>query len=121
MDDIASAVIDKTEEKLDKAGNKKKTSVGGFFLRCIISIIWFVVAIVTTIGGAVAMTSGDVASFFGSNDATPLYIIGIGACLAVFLITFLVPYLRKGSFTRWMGIICLGDALWWIYLLISNQ
>ena len=121
MDDIASAVIDKTEQKLDKADEKKKTSVGGFFLRFIVSIIWFIVAAVASIGGAVAMVSGDVASVFGNGDATTLYIIGIGACLAVFLITFLVPYLRKGSFTRWMGIVCLGDALWWIYLLISNQ
>ncbi len=121
VDDIASFAIGKTEEKLQGEEKKEKTTVGGFILRFIISIIWFVIATIAAIGGALAMTGGDIATFFGDERGPALYVIGIGLCLAVFIITFLVPFLRKkGSFTRWCGIICLGDALWWIYLLISN-
>lgn len=121
MDDVASFAIGKAEEKLQGEEKKKKTTVGGFLLRFIVSIIWFIVAAVATIGGALAMTGGEMASFLGDESGPALYVIGIGLCLAVFIITFLVPYLRKkGSFTRWCGIVCLGDALWWIYLLISN-
>ncbi|MBR0268817.1 MAG: hypothetical protein IJQ48_02255 [Prevotella sp.] len=121
LDDVASFAIGKTEEKLQGKEKEEKTTIGGFILRFIISIIWFVIAAIATIGGAVAMTGGEVATFLGDERGPELYVIGIGLCLAVFIITFLVPFLRKkGSFTRWCGIVCLGDALWWIYLLISN-
>ena len=121
MDDVASFAIGKAEDKLQGKEKKEKTTVGGFLPRLIVSIIWFVVAVVATIGGALAMTGGEFASILGNENGPVLYIIGIGLCLAVFIITFLIPYLRKkGSFTRWCGIVCLGDAIWWIYLLISN-
>ena len=121
MDDVASFAIGKAEDKLQGEDKKEKTTVGGFLLRFIVSIIWFIVAAVATIGGALAMTGGEMASFLGDESGPALYVIGIGLCLAIFIITFLVPYLRKkGSFTRWCGIVCLGDALWWIYLLITN-
>lgn len=122
MDDVASFAIGKTEEKLQGKEKKEKTTVGGFILRFIVSIIWFVIAFVATVAGVLAMTGGEFASFMGNENGSSLCILGIGICLVVFIITFLVPYLRKkGSFTRWCGIVCLGDALWWIYLLISNQ
>jgi len=121
MDDVASFAIGKAEDKLQGEEKKEKTTVGGFLLRFIVSIIWFIAAAVATIGGALAMTGGEMASFLGDESGPALYVIGIGLCLAIFIITFLVPYLRKkGSFTRWCGIVCLGDALWWIYLLIST-
>lgn len=121
IDDVASFAIGKAEDKLQGNEKKEKTTIGGAFLRFIISIIWFIIAAIATIGGALAMTGGEFASFFGNEEGASLCILGIGLCLAVFIITILVPYLRKkGSFTRWCGIVCLGDALWWIYLLISN-
>ena len=121
VDDAVRSAIGKTERKLEGKGKERKTSIGGGFLRFIISIIWFVIAFIATIGGAVAMTGGEFAAILGDERGYALCIIGITLCLAVFFITFLVPYLRKGTFTRRCGILCLGDAIWWIYLLISNS
>lgn len=121
MDDVASFAIGKAEDKLHGEEKNEKTTIGGAILRFFVSIIWFVVAFIATFGGAIAMVGGDFKRFFG-EDGSELYIIGIGVCLVVFIITMLIPFLRKkGSFTRWCGIVCLGDALWWIYLLISGQ
>ena len=121
MDDVASFAIGKAEDKLQGEEKKEKTTFGGVILRFFVSIIWFAIAAITTFGGAAAMVGGDFKNFFG-GDGTALYVLGIGVCLAVFILTMLIPFLRKkGSFTRWCGIVCLGDALWWIYLLISGQ
>ena len=121
MDDVASFAIGKAEDKLRGEGKKEKTTFGGAILRFFVSIIWFAIAAIATLGGAAAMVGGDFKSFFG-GDGSALYVLGIGVCLVVFIITMLIPFLRKkGSFTRWCGIVCLGDALWWIYLLISGH
>lgn len=121
IDDVASFAIGKAEDKLQGESKKEKTSIGGAILRFFVSIIWFIIAVAATLGGAAAMVGGDFKRFFG-KDGSALYIIGIGVCFVVFVITMLIPFLRKkGSFTRWCGIVCLGDALWWIYLLISGQ
>lgn len=121
MDDVASFAIGKAEDKLQGEERKEKTTFGGAILRFFVSIIWFVIAAAATFGGAAAMVGGDFNRIFGGGGSG-LYVIGIGVCLAVFILTMLIPFLRKkGSFTRWCGIVCLGDALWWIYLLISGH
>lgn len=121
MDDVAISAINKVENKLQGEEKKEKTTFGGAVLRFFVSIIWLIVATVATLVGAGAMVGGDVSNVFG-GDGAGLFVLGIGVCLAVFIITMLIPFLRKkGTLTRWCGIVCLGDALWWIYLLISGQ
>jgi hypothetical protein len=122
IDDVASFAIGKAEDKLQGKEKESKTTFGGCLLRAIVTTIWFFVAFVASLVGALAMTGGETVSFLGGENGLAICALGIGVCLLVFIITMLVPYLRKkGTFTRWFGIVCLGDALWWIYILISNS
>lgn len=121
IDDIASFAIGKAEDKLQGKEKEEKTTFGGCLLRSVVSTIWFIVAFVASLFGVLAMMGGETMSFLGGENGMAICALGIGACLLVFIITMLVPYLRKkGTFTRWCGIVCLGDALWWIYILISG-
>ena len=121
IDDVASYAIDKAGDKLQGKEKEEKTTFGGCLLRTIVSTIWFIVAFAASLFGVLAMTGGETMNFLGGEGGMVVCALGIGACLLVFIITMLVPYLRKkGSFTRWCGIVCLVDALWWIYILISG-
>lgn len=120
VDDVASFAIGKAEDKLQGKENEKKTTFGGCLLRSVVSTIWFIVAFVASLFGYLAMSGGLTRRFFGDTRGIAICILGIAICLLVFIITMLIPYLRKGAWTRWFGIVCLGDALWWIYILVSE-
>lgn len=89
-------------------------------LRFFVTLIWVILATVFSIGGAILMVGHDYESFFSGNSN--LGYLGIALPLLFFIVTFCVPYLRKkGTTTRWCGLVLLGDAIWWIYLLISQS
>lgn len=121
MDDVASFAIGKAEDKLQGKEKKEKTTVGGFFLRFIVSLVWFFITLAATIVAYLAMVGGSFLDILGDENGKPICFLAIGVCLLIFIITFLVPYLRKkGTLTRWCGIVALGDAAWWIYLLVTG-
>ncbi len=120
LDDMVGSAIGAAEDKLEGEAKEEKTTVGGVILRFFVSIIWVLFVTVITFVGAAAMVGGDIATIFNSEKAPVLYALGIGLCLVFALITFLIPYLRKKrSITRRCGIIAIGDALWWAYLMIK--
>ena len=76
-----------------------------WFIRFVVTIIWLVLSI-----------GIDVFAVFSKG-----YLIGAIAEIIFCIVTFCVPYLRKkGSYTRWFGILALGQAAWLIYLMTQN-
>lgn len=47
--------------------------------------------------------------------------IGIVLSIIYALLVFIIPYFRKSPTVRWFAYCALGDAIWWIYLLISGN
>lgn len=120
LDDIVGFAIGKAEDKLQgEETNEKETFLGGI-LRFIVTFIWFVVVFVVTFCACLVTVGADFAKILNLDESGPLYVIGIGTCILIALITFLIPYLRKkGTMTRWLGVCALGDAAWWTYLMIT--
>lgn len=121
LDSIVSASISAGESALDKKANSnEKQTSGQIFLRFVVSFVWVLVAVIASTVGLIAVCFHGVAEFLGEH--TILGYIGIGLPLVIFIITFIVPYLRKkGTTTRWCGITCLGDAIWWAYIIFSES
>lgn len=120
-DDLVDTAIGATEEHLQGKEKEKKTTFGGMVLRFIVSTIWFIITLAVSIGAGYAMAVGLTADFLGDARGKTVCAIAIGLCFMIFLLTFIIPYLRKkGTLTRWCGIVALGDALWWVYILTTN-
>ena len=121
MDDVAGAVINKAADKLEGEKKEENTTFGGFMLRFFITLIWIIITLGVSALAFYAMAAGAAGGLLGIENASVLCYAALGLCLLFTLITFLVPYLRKkGSTTRWCGIILLADACWWIYLMITG-
>lgn len=118
VDDVVGLGINKAEDKLSGKAKEEKTTFLGGLLRFIVSTIWFVVAFVATIIAFLITCFGEFRDkFLGDEDGKMVFAGGIAVLILFFLITMLIPYLRKkGSMTRLLGIGALGDAIWWIYL-----
>lgn len=102
-DVVAKKLEGNAEENPQKKENK--------FVRFIVTIIWLVMAI-----GVDALA---VYLWFSLGNAAGLF---LGAIFeAIFgVVTFCVPYLRKkGSYTRWFGVLAILSAVWWIYEIIK--
>lgn len=120
LDEIVSGAINVGQDKLQGKEVEEKTTFGGGVLRFFISLIWFVITFAVSLAAFFAMVGQGLSDLFG-GDSKGLGILAIAASLVLALITFCVPYLRKkGSLTRWCGIVCLGDAIWWIYILVTG-
>ena len=121
-DELVGSAIDVAQDKLHGKEKEEKTTFGGMLLRFLISTIWVVFTLLVSVVAFLGVVSGSfMAEFLGDENGHVICLLAIGLCLAIFLITFIVPYLRKkGSMTRWCGIVALGDALWWIYLMVTG-
>ncbi len=120
-DDFVGKAINATEERLQGKEKKEKATVGGMVLRFIVSTIWFIITLVASLIAFYAMVAGQTATLLGDSRGKAICAIAIGLCFLIFLLTFIIPYLRKkGTFTRWCGIVALGDVLWWIYIMIAG-
>lgn len=113
--DKASEKIEEHMDKSGKAALKKDNKVGRFF----VSLIWFAVYVIITL---LVMAVAGIGFFQNPRMALKqAMIIGIIASLVLILLTILIPYLRRGSWTRWWGFwLPLGDTCWWTYLLITD-
>lgn len=108
---------DAVEQRLEKNGQeklKKDNVVGRFF----VSLIWFIVYILITL---IVLLTGVFSVFeFGDFKGTRALTLGIVLSVILILTTLIIPYLRRGSWTRWFGLwLPLGDAAWWAYLLFT--
>lgn len=120
LDQIVSKAIDIGQNKMQGEEVHEKTTFGGGVLRFFVSLIWFVITLAVTAAALLAMF-GQVMSDFLGGESNALATFAIGTSLAITLITFCIPFLRKkGTLTRWCGIVCLGDAVWWIYLMAAG-
>lgn len=82
-----------------------KTKKENMVVRFIVSLIWLVIAI-----------GVDIYAILSLSFAVGAIVEG-----AFFLITFLVPYLRKkGSYTRWLGWLALLSTIWFAYCLFKG-
>lgn len=114
LDDIVGTAISATENRVMGKDKEEKTTVGGFILRFVVSLICFFVALGISMLRLFAMMSSD---FIPGSKRPAFAAFAIGISLLLFIITFLVLYLRKkGTMTRFLGIMALGDTLWWVYL-----
>lgn len=121
-DDLVGCAVNAAEDKLqgEEKDNQKKSSGG--FLRFLVSTFWVIVTFAASLVAFLGMWLGSVADFLGDKKGKPICFLAIGLCVVIFVLTFIIPYLRKkGSLTRWCGIVALGDALWWIYIMISSH
>jgi hypothetical protein len=120
IDKAQDKLIDTAEDRLLGKAKEEKTSFGSATLRFVISLIWFVITFVATLIAFICMFAGSMMETF-TGDGNSFGILAIALCFIIFIVTFIVPYLRKkGSFTRWCGIVALGDAIWWIYIMIAG-
>lgn len=121
IDNLVSSAIEIGKDKLQGDENESKTSFGKGLLRFIVTAVWLLITLLVSIGAFLLMMGQGFSDMFGGEDTT-LGVLAVSVSLVITLITFIVPYLRKkGSLTRWCGIICLGDAIWWIYLMATGS
>lgn len=119
-DSLVGSAIGVAEDKLQGSEQPLEKNKNGC-LRFFISFIWGIITFVASLIAFLAMIVGSMKSFFHEPGGKVLSLLAIGLCFLIFLITFIVPYLRKkGTFTRWCGVCALGDAIWWIYILVSG-
>lgn len=120
LDEVIRGAIEVGQDKMQGEAVEEKQTFKGGVKRFLVTIIWFVITAVVTIGAMFAMVGQGMSDLIGEGGKG-LGITAVIASLSVALITFCVPYLRKkGTMTRWFGIVCLGDAIWWIYLLATG-
>lgn len=119
LNEIVSSSIRIGKRKMQGEEVNEKTSFGGMILRFFISFIWFIITFFVSLAAFYAMAGQGVSDMFG-GESKGLGIFAIIASGLIFVITFCIPYLRKkGTLTRWCGIVSLGDAIWWIYLMAT--
>ncbi len=117
-DELVGRAMGVAEDKL--LGKEQERKENGC-LRFFVSFIWGCITFVASLVAFFAMWLGAMKSFFGQPEGKMVCLLAIALCFTLFLITFIIPYLRrKGTFTRWCGICALGDAIWWAYILMTG-
>lgn len=93
------------------AGSVAK-SAGKGFLKFIVGLICYLIAIAINV--MVALVA------FGTwNDVAALF-IGVVASIIFALLIFIIPFLRHMKSVKWLAWLALGDAVYWICLLVSG-
>jgi uncharacterized membrane protein len=97
----------------ESIGKKAAKGVVKFFVGLLMFLI--LIAITFFVCGVAVF------EFMSSDINTPFaLIIGVILSLIYAAVVFVIPYLRKMGTMRWFAICALGDAIWWIYLLIAG-
>ena len=93
------------------AGSAAK-GAGKGLLKFIVGLICYLVAI--------AINLMVVLVTIGTWDGYGALIIGIAASVIFALLIFIIPFLRHMKSVKWLAWLALGDAAWWVYLLVSG-
>ena len=81
---------------------------------CFTEIIFYLLAVVVGLA-SFALVLGGV---FSGNDGPA--ILGIALSVVFALLVFLIPFLRRNSYIRWLAFAALGDAAWWAYTMFAG-
>jgi len=100
-----------TQENKITADSNTNSSAKGI-KKFIVGLICYLVAI--AINALVVLVT------IGTWDDIIALIIGIATSVVFALLIFIIPFLRKMKSVRWLAWLALGDAAWWIYLLVSG-
>ena len=93
---IKDAVISKAADKLEGKEEKNPQKKENKFVRFLVTLLWLVISVGVDIFAIATMNP----------------IVGAVIELVFGIVTFCVPYLRKkGSYTRWFGILGLISAI----------
>lgn len=103
IDVAAYKATGKEEKKTEKQSFKSTAKRAGA------NIGLFIVAVVCFLLSVACFFMG----FFGYGILFPL---GFLITIAYVVYIFKTPYLReKGTYTRWLGFMGIGDIVWWLY------
>lgn len=92
-----------------KREETKKKTLKSSAKRAGINVLLFIVAVVCFLLSVACFFLG----FFGYGLLFP---IGFLVTIAYVVLIFKTPYLReKGTYTRWLGFMGIGDIIWWLY------
>lgn len=126
LDKIVSAGINATQKTLDKEPDKEvESGFGKKTVRFVVSLIWGIVTFVVSLAAFLSMMAhvalDGLNEIFGIEVSEEFGIFAVVICLIMSAVTFIVPYLRKkGTYTRWCGIMLLCDGLWWLYIVLAQ-
>lgn len=97
----------KATGKRDEA--KEEKTLKGSAKRAGVNVLLFIVAVVCFLLSVACFFMG----FFKFGILFPL---GFLVTIAYVVFIFKTPYLReKGTYTRWLGFMGIGDIIWWLY------
>lgn len=103
IDVAAYKATGKEKKKTEKQSFKSTAKRAGA------NIALFIVAVVCFLLSVACFFMG----FFGYGILFPL---GFLITIAYVVYIFKTPYLReKGTYTRWLGFMGIGDIVWWLY------
>lgn len=120
LDRIVGGAINYGENKLQGEAVEEKTTFKGGLLRFFVTLVWVIITLAVSLGAFLAMFGQAFNMLFETGDNS-WGVLAVAACLIIAIVTFCVPYLRKkGTTTRWCGIVCLGDAIWWMYIMFTG-
>ena len=86
---------------------KKKAGCFTEFVFILLSAVVGVISIVLVVFGAISGNAG-------------LELVGIAISVIFAILVFMIPYLRRNSFIRWLAWLSLADAAWWTYTMFAG-
>lgn len=99
---------------------KRKRTVGSILLRCLVSTVWIIITTAVSLLAFYVLVTGAMANALGDKRGMVLCVGAVVLCFIVCLLSFAIPYLRRGIVTKICGIVALADALWWIYIMVAH-
>ena len=81
---------------------------------CLTEFIFYLLAVVIGLASFALVLGGA----FTENSG--LTLLGIGLSVVFALLVFIIPYLRRNGYIRWLAWLALGDAAWWAYTMFAG-
>lgn len=94
--------------------------MGSILLRCLVSTVWIIITSAVSLLAFYVLVTGAMANALGDKRGMVLCVGAVVLCFIVCLLSFAIPYLRRGIVTKICGIVALADALWWIYIMVAH-
>ena len=81
---------------------------------CLTEFIFYLLAVVVGLVSIALVIMGAISGKAG------IEILGIGLSVVFALLVFIIPYLRRNGYIRWLAWLALGDAAWWAYTMFAG-